>query len=75
MVGSRKNPLRATLLTVRYHVEHAVDEISKAIRQDVDGEELAIAVKALRTIANYAHADKRSKGIALAAIRKMRLSR
>ena len=71
----RRNPLRATLLTLRYHVDHAADEVAKAIRHDVDGEELTTAIKALRTIANADGSDKRSKGVAVAALRKMRLSR
>jgi len=71
----RRNPLRSTLLTLRYHVDHAADEVAKAIRHDSDGEELGVAVKALRFIANCEGADKRSRGIAQAALRKMRLSR
>ena len=38
-----RNPIRATLLALRYHIDHAADEVAKAIRHDADGEELAVA--------------------------------
>jgi len=63
----------ARLKVARYHAKAACNALAK-LALDVNAEEqLAVAVKALRGIASYTWADKRSKGIARGALKRLRL--
>lgn len=69
--------LRVDLMNIGYHLEAAADALRLAT---VDArtlgvvDELAIATKALRAIANTKTTDNRSRGLALAALEKMRVT-
>lgn len=67
--------LRLSLANVLYHLEVAGASLAIAKTQSNDlgaTDELAIAVKALRGIANYSKADARSAGLARAALKRLR---
>lgn len=66
--------LRVNLLHIRYLLEAAQETLDLADRNAKElgvVDQLAIATKALRSIANYSKADGRSKGVAKGALAKM----
>ena len=63
----------ARLKVARYHATAACNALAK-LSLDVNAEEqLAVAVKALRSIANRDSSDDMSKGLARAALKRLRL--
>ena len=69
--------LRIDLMNMRWHIEAAQDALDGAEHRASElgvVDELGVAVKALRTIANSADADKRSRGVAAGALKQIRVS-
>jgi uncharacterized protein with PhoU and TrkA domain len=65
---------RQRILRARRSVEDAAEALAGLTAEDLaKDEQLAIAVKALRSIANYSRADGRSRGLARGALKRLRL--
>jgi hypothetical protein len=67
---ARQLVMRASRLSDQ--LANTVAECEVAVRTD-DAEQLAVAIKALRTIANMGCVDDRSRGLARGALRRMRV--
>ncbi len=68
--------LRTELMALGYHLEAALDALEvakKRAREAGAVDQLAVATKALRAIANTSTTDARSKGVARAALKKMEI--
>lgn len=66
--------MREKIMSARGHIENAQIDINQAFLalQAIRGDELALAVKALRTIANGTRSDDYSRGLAKAALKRIR---
>ena len=70
--------LRGKLSLMTYHLESAIDYAERATQHARElgaNDQLAVAAKALRSIANSSASDARSKGLAVAALEKMGVRR
>ena len=68
--------LRIAHMALGYHLEAALGALKKAKKRGAEVgavDQLAIATKALRAIANTSTTDARSKGVAEAALAKMEI--
>lgn len=68
--------LRSELMALGYHLEGALDALERATKRAREAgavDQLAVATKALRAIANTSTTDARSKGVAKAALEKMEI--
>lgn len=72
--SSGAHGLRIEHMNLGYHLEAALDALESAKKREREAgavDQLAVATKALRAIANTLTADPRSKGVAKAALKKM----
>lgn len=71
--GKRRETTRALQKRARQACAAALDALDEIIDENDADEQLVVAVKALRSIASNHYADGRSRGLAVAALRKLRL--